>query len=313
MYTKFMAEKSTDIIAERHGEGQEIYVDSMELSADSKAKEIFPWVEPGIIVDAGAGAGPLTQRLNKKFDGSRIIAVDNSQDMVGRLKHRFEGNKDIEVILADVRDFDYPEPVNTMIFSSNLHEVFSLRYSHEDVIKTIANAGERLEDGGSLIIRDGVQPEQEVLYLKPLTNFACDRFIKFVKGFKKVRDVNYMIGNFNSDVFVQSGRRNFENSDIGKSYIEISSQNASEMFSKYFYAEENLPVELSEQFGVWTLNEYKKILNNLGFTVMHAETFLLDYLLNEHYSKDFEVFHLVDGVLSNAPYPPSTMLLVGEK
>ena len=85
------------------------------------------------------------------------------------------------------------------------------------------------------------------------------------------------------------------------------------MFSKYFYKEENLPVELSEQFGIWTLREYQKILLEVGFVIKHAETYVLPWLLENRYTKDFEVYHLVNGVLSHAPYPPSTMLLVAEK
>lgn len=309
-----MAETSNGILEERRGDGQEIYVKSMELSADAKAKEIFPWVKPGIIVDAGAGAGPMTELLSLQFPDSKIIALDVSSDMINRLKKRFAGRKNIEVVQGDIDSFHYGEPITTFINASVFHEDFSFHnYNHGKIIKTLIRQKQALEKGGVDIIRDGVQPEPEQLYLKPLTEFACDRFLRFTQGFKKVRDVNYMIGNFHSDVFVQNGRRNFTEADIGKSYIEISSQNASEMLSKYFYDEKNLSVELSEQFGIWTLREYKKILGDLGFSIKHAETFLLDYLVKEHYSKDFEVFHLVNGVLSNAPYPPSTMLLVGEK
>jgi len=308
-----MTEKVIGVPGERSAQGKEIYIESMELSAPDKEK-VFPYVKDGIIVDAGAGAGPVTERLIKKFPGSRIIAVDVSQDMVGKLTDRFSDEKNVEVIKADIVDFKYPEKVDTMIFISTLHEVFSSNgYNHEVVIEALKNANESLKKGGRIIIRDGVQPEAEQLYLKPLSKFACDRFSEFVRGFRQVRDVNYMIGDFHSDVFVQSGRRDLRESDIGKSLIEISSQSASEMFSKYFYPKENLPIELSEQFGVWTMREYQKILLEAGFHVVHSETYVLPYLIENHYSKDFEVFHLVDGILGNAPYPPSTMILVGEK
>ncbi len=309
-----MAEKPSGVLAEREGSGQEIYISSMEKSVDAKAKEIFPYVREGVIVDAGAGSGPLTERLSTRFPDSKIIALDLSLDMVDRLTERFRNRSNVEVVHGDIDSFNYKEPVDTFINVSVFHEDFSFNgYNHEKIIRTLIRQRNSLGNGGRIIIRDGVQPEPETLYLKPLTEFACDRFLKFVDGFKKVRDVNYMIGNFHADVFVQNGRRNFNGSDVGRSLIEISSQNASEMLSKYFYDEKNLPVELEEQFGIWTLREYKKIVADLGFSVKHAETFLLDYLLTEHYSKDFEIFHLKDGVLSHAPYPPSTMLLVGEK
>lgn len=309
-----MTEKPAGVISERSGEGQEIYVESMEKSAEAKFKEVEPWVKEGVIVDVGAGAGPITERLSTRFPGSKIVALDISADMVGRLKRRFDGRKNVEIIYGDIDHFRHNEPISTFVNISVFHEDFSFNgYNHEKVIRSLIREKNALERGGRIIIRDGVQPEPEQLYLRPLTKFAYDRFLKFVEGFRQVRDVNYMIGNFHSDVFIQNGRRYFVDSDIGRSYIEISSQNASEMFSKYFYPEINLPTELKEQFGIWTLREYKKILADLGFSILHGESFLLDYLLKEHYSKDWEVFHLKNGVLSNTLYPPSTMLLIGGK
>jgi len=312
-YTKGMAERIVKTLEERSPEGQKIYETSMELSAGDKER-IRPFINSdGDILDLGAGAGPITQRLRIWFPDSHVVALDQSGYMIKRLSQRFAGDPNVEVVQADAREFRRPKPFSTIVAISFFHEVFSgSNYNHEAVIETIKNAESMLEKEGRLIIRDGVQPEHEELYLRPITQFAVDRFQKFVAGFGKVRPVNYTIGNFHSDVFVQRGRA-FQSDDVGKSLIEISSQSASEMFSKYFYAEENLPVELSEQFGIWTLREYQKILLECGFAIVHAETYALPWLIENHYSKDWEVFHLKDGVLSNAPYPPSTMLLVGEK
>src|SRR5688572_21757337 len=119
-----MAKKET-VLSERQGAGQEIYVDDMEKSADAKAKEIFPWVKEGIIVDAGAGGGPLTERLSVKFPRSKIIALDVSSDMISRLKKRFEGRENIEVIEGDIDSFHYHEPISTFINASVFHEDFS--------------------------------------------------------------------------------------------------------------------------------------------------------------------------------------------
>lgn len=304
-------------LEERSGGGQEKYVSSMERSAETKANELEPWLSSeGDILDYGAGAGPLTDIFSKRHPDRKFVAIDLSDDMFNRMKERFKGRENVTVIQADIRDYIHNKPFGTVMATSVFHELFSFNnYNHEVVVQTLRTIhnNPNFLPSGRIVIRDGVQPEPETLYLRPLTEFACDRFTKFAKGFGKVRPVNFMIGNFIEDVFVQSGRREFRNSDIGQSLIEISSQNASEMFSKYFYPEENLPVELSEQFGIWSLREYQKILLNTGYAIRHANTHVLPYLIDNHYSKDFEVYHLVNGVLSNAPYPPSTMLLVGEK
>ena len=295
--------KLQSALEERSGEGQKEYVGSMEKSAIAKADEINPWIfDQGAVLDYGAGAGPLTDILSKRHPGRLFVPVEFSGDMVRRMESRFSGRSNIEIVQADMKNFQYEKSFGTVIAASAFHELFSFNgYDHRVVMETLKNLYEnpKFLHGGRLIIRDGVQPEPETLYLKPLSQFACDRFTKFVDGFKKVRQVNFMIGNFTSDVFVQTGRREFETEDVGKSLIEISSQNASEMFSKYFYKEENLPIELTEQFGVWTLREYQKVLLNIGFTIKHADTHTLPWLIENVYSKDFEVYHLVDGVLSS--------------
>lgn len=302
-------EASRNIPEERKGQGQDVYVESMEKSADSKFREIEPWVREGVIIDAGAGAGSVTDRLSLRFPGSKIVAIDSSEDMVERMRRRFFGRENIEVVRADVIDFH--RKANTVLHISSNHEVFSSNgYRYEPVIELLKNDYDNLETKGVDIIRDGVQPEPETVFVKPISDFAADRFLKFVHGFKTVRRVDYRIGK--ADTSLKWHEEKNGKPSIG-SLIKMHSQDASELFSKYFYQEANLPVELKEQFGIWTLKEYKEVLKSLGFSIKHAETFLLDYLLNEHYSKDFEIYHLVNDVLSHAPYPPSTMLLVGEK
>lgn len=297
---------------ERSKKGQEIYVFSMEKSSPDK-KRIFVYVKEGIIADMGAGAGAITEELNKSFPRSKILAVDLSPDMIGRLETRFSANKNIEVIKADIANFNYPEKLDTIIFISALHEVFSTRYSHEDVINTLENAFESLGRGGRLIIRDGVQPEQETLYVKPIHQESFEKSLKFFDSFK-VRPMVINQGRFKGDSFIQSKAENFSDFNGKDMLFEMHSQDVSELLSKYFYSQENWSVELAEQFGIWSLREYQSMLIDVGFVISHAETYVLDYLMENHYSKDFQLFKLNDhGLVVPADYPPSTMILVAEK
>lgn len=302
--------------AERVGKGQEIYVNSMEMSALDKAR-VFPYVKPdikpGIIVDMGAAAGAVTALLADRFSGSEILAVDNSVDMIARLGQRFVGTPNVEVIKANVPTFSYLKKVDTILYISVLHEIFSSAgYSHQAVIDTLQNAYQLLKDGGRVIIRDGVQPEQRVLYLRPKHERSYKRFHRFVVDFK-VRPIVFTQGTFHNDIFVQHEPRDFTEFEQDNFLIEMASQDVSELLSKYFYPEINWKAELVEQFGIWTLREYQHIFLELGFVIVYAKTYVLPYLLETHYSKDFEVFELANGQLARAPYPPSTMILVGEK
>jgi len=121
-----MAEKGSHFPSERTPQGHEIYVGSMEKSADAKFEEILPWVKEGVIIDWGAGAGPMTDRLSRRFPGSKVIAVDNSHEMIEHMKRRFFGRENVEVIYADVTEFIPPYKIDTSLHISNLHEGFSL-------------------------------------------------------------------------------------------------------------------------------------------------------------------------------------------
>lgn len=297
---------------ERSSQGQDFYISSMEKSAKEKTR-VFPFVREGIIVDMGAGAGPVTELLTQKFPQSRIVAVDYDDDMIARLQGRFQNNPRVKIVKADARDFSFPEPVNTLLFVSVLHEIFSFtNYSHQTVINTLKNAYHFLAPSGRLIIRDGVQPEQENLYLKPKHQEAYNRFFRFVQDFK-VRPMVFNLGTFQQDSFVQQPAKDFAEFVKGSFYIEMHSQDVSELLSKYFYPEVNWVAELKEQFGIWTLREYQHVLIELGFHIVYSETYVLPYLLENHYTQDFEVYKLENGQLIRSSYPPSTMILVVEK
>lgn len=297
---------------QRTHKGQEIYVKSMEKSAEDKMR-VFPFIRGELIVDIGAGAGAVTELLASKFPKRKIIAVDNSHQMIARLKKRFINHKNIEIIKADARKFSYPQNVDTILFISVFHEIFSFSdYSHQEVIQTLKNAYRLLKKSGRLIIRDGVQPEQETLYLEPLHHASYVQFQKFVKSFK-VRPMVITEGTFQKDSFVQHKAKSFPKFSEGKYYYEMHSQDVSELMSKYFYSEENWKVELSEQFGIWTLREYIRTLEEIGFEIIHAETYVLSYLAKNHYFKDFKLYKLIKGQLKKADFPPSTMIIVSEK
>jgi hypothetical protein len=248
--------------------------------------------------------------MARDFPNSEILAVDNSPSMIETLHERLSAYPNVKVIQADVRSVDLPDGITTAIFVSINHEVKSIRFKDKDVIQTLRNVRNHLAKSGREIIRDGVKPPPETLFVQPLTDFAAERFLIFTKLFKDVRNIEWTTGMINPK---NLSWQETDKSPTTGSLIRMDSADVNELLSKYHYKKENLPIEMKELFGVWTLEDYKKVISNLGFSVLHAETFLLDYLLKEHYSKNFKVFHLKNGVLSNAPYPPSTMLLVGEK
>lgn len=306
-----MAETLHGILEERRGKGQELYVEGMRLSGPDKAR-ILPFIKGGRIVEGGPGSGVVTKLIRQAFPDSTIDAVDISDDMIKRLHEEFAGDPNVHVVKHDIVGYDPGFLADSWVHVSNIHEVFSVG-GYKAIFSMLRNEYRHTRPGGVIVIRDGVQPSPETVFVKPKTDFAVDRFFKFVEGFKAVRDVKYQLGFINPETLRWRPAGSGAKMELGKSFIRMHSWDASELFSKYHYPEINLPVELTERFGIWTLEAYKKALENVGYKITHAETYLLQYLLENRYSVDFDYFRLKNGILSNAPYPPSTMILVGEK
>jgi hypothetical protein len=306
-----MAETLNGILEERRGLGQKLYVEGMALSGPDKAR-ILPYIKDGRIVEGGPGSGVVTELIRQAYPDSTINAVDISDDMIRRLHEKFAGDSKVNVVKHDIVNYDPGFLVDSYVHVSNIHEVFSVG-GYEAVYAMLRNEYRHTRSGGVIDIRDGVQPPPEIVFVKPKTDFGAERFFKFIEGFKAVRNVKFQIGTVDPETLHWIPGKSGSKIDIGKSFIKMNSWSASELFSKYHYPEINLPVELTERFCIWTLDAYEKALEKVGYKITHAETYLIPYLLENHYAMDFDYYHLKDGVISNAPYPPSTMLLVGEK
>ena len=82
-----------------------------------------------------------------------------------------------------------------------------------------------------------------------------------------------------------------------------------EFLTKYIY-EKNWRFEVKEHFGVFTLEEWKRELKAAGFRVLHAESYLIDWLRVAHWEKDVA---LETRAGAAAEWPHSTMLVAAER
>ena len=73
------------------------YGEQMDASLKTKVDELLPYVQQGLIVDAGFGTGSLLEVLTKKFPKSEFVGVDISPEFILRAKKKFAGNKKINI------------------------------------------------------------------------------------------------------------------------------------------------------------------------------------------------------------------------
>jgi phospholipid N-methyltransferase len=63
------------------------------------------WARAGVVVELGAGTGPITRELSARAgDQTRLLVVERDPDFAAILRDRYNARPNLEVIEGDVRD-----------------------------------------------------------------------------------------------------------------------------------------------------------------------------------------------------------------
>ena len=129
------------------------------------------------VLDAGCGAGRLTERLLERLPQGRVLAVDASEDMVRKAAERL-GDR-ARVWRADLAELELDEPVDA-IFSN---AVFHWIPDHRRLFERLYAA---LRPGGRLVAQCGGKGNVARLMrvLQPLA--AEERFAPHVAGVERL-------------------------------------------------------------------------------------------------------------------------------
>jgi SAM-dependent methyltransferase len=268
------------------------YVAGMEKSIPEKEK-LMPYVKEGSILEIGCGAGAVLELLSKNFPKSAITGIDNSEQMLSAATGRKYSNSNVSIIQGDALNRQFENgSIDTIILSSVLHEIYSYNnYQIDALEKALSNACEMLAPGGRIIIRDGIMPAPQTFYLKFGNDETKASFKKFAEDFIP-RKISYSPA-----------------SDSG--FPELSSADAYEFLSKYFY-KENWAIEVKEQFGILNLSGYCDILERNGMQIVNAHSYLIDFLKCK-YEKDVSLLEKKGEAYIPAKYPDSTAIIIAEK
>lgn len=233
------------------------YFERMARGMTAKS-ELVLLARPGSVLNVGAG-GP---ELSSEFEavGHPTISVDAAPEACERLAAaglRFiKGNAEE---LQDIVD----EPVDNVVFSSVLHEVFSYAESDgrdaiRDVLKAAFNI---LKPGGRILIRDGV---------RPLGNNG--KLITEVDEMRDLAEGYITLSPFmNSEIRLT---RESENSWTGDLHSVL------EVLNTINWGASSLPRESQEIFGVFTAQQYLIELSRAGFS--RPQHFMEDGTYRKH-------------------------------
>lgn len=296
-------------------------------------------VGDGIIVDEGCAAGSLLARIAVDYRDADFRGIDISAELIARCEEMqragifgrayiwFHQRNVLEKLFED-------DTVATTICNSTTHELWSYVNRGETVYDYLAKKFAQTRNGGRLIIRDVVGPEnkEQEVYMRCNTADGVDdpapyqafqtpeglagyldslstssRFRRFAQDFRSGRP---------------TGQVHYRTESVGgEGYFVLSLKDAVEFMSKKNYTD-NWQSELNEEFAFWSLSEWKNALNNAGFTVLEnavepakgSRAFTNPWFVEKSWQGRVTLYAKnAEGGLEQMAWPVTNMVMVGEK
>jgi SAM-dependent methyltransferase len=306
---------------------------------DIKFNDIKDAVVEGKIADEGCADGALMVRLAEAFPDSDIIGLDITGEFISRVEERQRaGEFGKSFVYAYQRNLLSPvfkeNSIDTVICNSTLHELWSYGNQLQSIRDYLRFKYRQLAPGGRLVIRDVIGPEnkemevymklnsldgstydahdERILSTPPETLSTESRFYRFVYDF--LRELR------------ETGRRQSEcipyriKEIAGSQYIVLTLKHAAEFLLTKDYTD-NWDSEMNEEFTFFDSTEWKQEFERAGFTIVNddaanpkfSDSYSNEWIVKHRFQPSATLFRLEGEKLVELPYPPTNMVLVGEK
>lgn len=278
------------------------YLEGMNKAADDK-RIILDYLKGNKIVDIGPGGGIMLDMIERETTNKDIIGIDIAENVIENLlKKKDEEQHTWHVMKGDalqLADTFSAESVDTIIFSSILHELFSYipfkgrRFNHEVIGEALQSAFSVLKPGGRIIIRDGIMSENKDEFRR--IRFKDEKWMTYLEQYAKEfkgRKITYEI--------------------IAEDEVKMLINDSMEALYTLTWGPEAFAHEVQEQFGYFTPAEYDEFIKKtLG---EEAKIICLEHYLQEGYPVHLgEKILYMDEFGSEVALPDSTCLIVIEK
>ncbi len=276
---------------------EEKYLATMNASESSTKNTVIDYVVGETVVDVGSGGGVLLDLLEERYPEKTIIGTDISDNVIRVLedKRKQEGHA-WTVVRHNFATDRFATQVDTVVFSSILHEIFSYtetergRFEISSVEQALRNAYDSLRPGGRIVIRDGVKSPVDdstitVTFKDPAGIAFFRNYERDFQGLKDIPDRKIVV-------------------DEAAGKVTACTNYAREFLYTYTWGQESYAHEVQEQFGYYTIGEFRAFFEQLGAKIIRCEAFL----------EPGYVTHLSPKVeLSVDTYPDSNCIVVAEK
>ena len=276
-------------------EQKALYLAGMRKTVPHKQELIMPWLTGLSVVDVGCADAFFTQSLLQEC--KKVVGIDISPEIVKMAQAEWpKCQDDIEFRVANVENFT--EPVDNVVCSSVLHEVYSYGEGLKSVGRAIANIHKNLNSRGRIIIRDFIKP----VFAGPVEfrHYKLDiteghRYLNFHSA-RHTDPVNWW--KFSCTNTMETWEKTF-----GQKMEDVYEY----IFHKDFH--NNWETEVKETYGFWTLEEAKSILTAHGFKIIHATEMENQWIVDNRLKGKVKI--LSDSV--ELPFPKYQCLIVAEK
>ncbi|MGG3283094.1 class I SAM-dependent methyltransferase [Paenibacillus solani] len=281
---------------------EESYLSDMNSTGDYK-KVILDYITGTVVLDIGPGGGVLLDLIEERLPHVRPVGIDISSNVIEALEKRKRlEQKEWTVMKGDalkLKDYVKPGSVDTVIFSSILHELYSYieregsRFNTATIEAALASAYEVLAPGGRIIIRDGIMTEPRDIWrrIRFLESDGPEWLKRYAADFKG-RVITY--------------------DQVDELEVRMPVNDAMEFLYTYTWGAEAYVHEVQEQFGYFTPTEYVECIRRTLGT--EAIIRVQQHFLQEGYTEALaERIEFMDDEGRPVPLPDSTCLYVIEK
>lgn len=268
-------------------------------AARSDKERMLDFVRPGTIVEIGPGGGVVLDLIEQRFAESTVIGVDLSREVVTALEQRAKANGNKwRVVLGAAEELaaHVPGPVDSVVFCSILHEVYSYtepKFQLASVERVVKAAFATLRVGGRIVIRDGVMPPpgtRRIRMIAPDVRPTLDLYVAQFEG------------------------RKIAFTELAPDRVEMTSADAMEFLYTYTWGPASFPYEVRELYGILTYDDYvQKLLAWCGTDSRVVENPLRSYLQPGYRDALAGKIELTDEHDQPVELPDSNCLIVIER